>query len=70
MKTETEIRTNLFQKLGIWLTVPGRRDERLKEHIRMLDWVLTGAEECRSIEEIVTEASTRKLPYGKYAAFK
>jgi hypothetical protein len=59
MKNEALIRINYFQKLAGWMT--GKfREEKLKEHIRMLDWVLSRDIEMRSIEEIENEYSSQE----------
>ena len=51
MKTERQIRDNLNAKLGIWKS-GHNREERLKEHIRMLDWVLNDGY-VRDIDDIM-----------------
>jgi hypothetical protein len=72
MKSEILIRVNYNMKLGLWLGSEGHRSEKLKEHIRMLDWVLSDSEEVRSIETIVAERQFKSLPSGEggYAVFK
>ena len=53
MKTEEEIRNNLNAKLEVYLG-GFSREQKLIEHIRMLDWVLNDGM-IRKIEEIVKE---------------
>jgi len=52
MKTKELIEENLNQKIGGWLA--GFKEEKLKEHIIMLDWVLTDGL-IRNIDEIIKE---------------
>jgi len=57
MKSEEEIRNNLNAKLGILLSEQNTSN-KLKEHIRMLDWVLNDGF-VRNIEEIINEAKDK-----------
>lgn len=54
MKYEEQVRENMIQKVAIWAS--GMHSEKLKEHIRMLDWVLSPVDETiRDIDEIIEE---------------
>lgn len=59
MKSELRILANLFQKIAIYIT--GSNDPKLKEHIRMLDWVVKDGL-CRDIEEIINDESYKLTP--------
>jgi len=52
MKTEEKIKQNLISKIGGMLA--GYGGEKIKEHIRMLDWVLNDGA-IREVDEIVKD---------------
>lgn len=64
MKSEDLIRENLSSKLGIWIGDERARSERLKEHIIMLDWVLSDCILIRDIDEIIEEAEDKIIQIG------
>ena len=51
MKNRELIEENLNQKIGGWLA--GFREDKIKEHIIMLDWVLNDIKFIREIDEII-----------------
>ena len=61
MKNQIKILGNLFQKIALWQTGFNKR-EGLKEHIRMLDWVVTDKPEIREIEEILSDGKYTYTP--------
>ncbi len=56
MKSEELIKENLIQKIGGLFA--GFNTEKIKEHIRMLDWVLNDGF-VRNIDDIVKDYSKR-----------
>ena len=58
MKNEDLIRMNFNQKVGGWLA--GFEGDKLKEHIKMLDWVLNDKPFIRDINEIIKEIKEKK----------
>ena len=52
MKNKLKIYINLTQKIGLWLAGKQWQSDELKEHIRMLDWVVS-TENMRDIDTIV-----------------
>ena len=55
MKTEEKIKQNLIAKIGGMLA--GYGGEKIKDHIIMLDWVLSDEMSIRNIDEIVEDYS-------------
>lgn len=53
MKEFGVITANFYGKIGAWRA--GFKDDKMKEHIRMLDWILNENPTMRDIEEIVRD---------------
>ena len=53
MKSKEFILANLKQKLAIYLTQGSDKENKLVEHIRMLDWVVSDSHSTRDIMEIL-----------------
>lgn len=60
MKTKVLILGNLLQKIAIWNTM--NQEERLENHIIMLDWVMSSQPATRTIEEIITDKDYELSP--------
>lgn len=52
IKTLPQIYNNYASKLGAWMTGSFRED-KLKQHIQILDWVLSNEPHTRGIDEIL-----------------
>ena len=61
MKDKVLILANLIQKIALWKTEFNRSD-RIREHIRMLDWVISSYEFTRSIYIIVEDKDYELSP--------
>lgn len=54
MKSEELILANMYGKIGAY-RAGFRKNEKLKEHIRMLDWVIDESPTVRDIDRIVED---------------
>lgn len=62
MKSKTTILGNLFQKIALWNTNFDGRSDDLKNHIIMLDWVISKYPFIRDIDIIVTDPHYELTP--------
>lgn len=68
MKSKILILANLIQKIAIWKSDFSRED-RLKDHIIMLDWVISNIPHTRDINTIVDDVNYELSPEEYFKRF-
>lgn len=61
MRNKIQILGNLYSKMGVWASKFNRGDA-IKEHIRMLDWVLNPVGVIRDIGAIMRDEDYKLTP--------